>query len=326
MVSGLIYRLFDEMPAPGVPVIDLTAGASTVTDYSGRWRLPVPVGNNVRVRIVSSTEMIDVINFILLFPGTTEITYRVNSNCGASITDVREVSIMEGAVSRPNPPALPSDYVLSEATRNVVLPAPGGGNPGNLPWIGYFWLTAPNITVGICSSVDQATRTAAETAIDRWNESSQRGLAWRLIRNDEACSDGFTAPKLLITREQFSRYRFVLGRAAAKDLNGSDCKVDLNGTVCWASVVRVQVNPPGFDRLRADEQVATMLHEIGHALGLAHANGCGDSVMWFDTGCIWSPTQHPGMDDIASLNDLLGVTLQVLRPQPQPVPAPVAGP
>jgi hypothetical protein len=38
----------------------------------------------------------------------------------------------------------------------------------------------------------------------------------------------------------------------------------------------------------------TVLHEIGHARGLAHTRGCGDSVMGFDAGgCSGSPRRPP---------------------------------
>jgi hypothetical protein len=325
-LSGKFVRLSDDQPVSGVQVI-LLSGGSTSTDAAGAWRLPVSQTGMVKTRVITPVSVYDPATAIIfsgellyaaVIPaGTSEVTYRM-FGCSAELWDVSVVFRDEGPVGRPVPPPAPAGWSMSEATRTAVIPESFPGNPGNLPWLGGFWLTAPVVTLGICPGMDHGTQIAAEEAIQRWQAAADQGLAWKLIRDDAACDDSFRGPKMLIKRETVSSRRYILGRINMVDMDGQPCVPDLRGTTCWIGTVTVSLNPPGFDRLDRGEQMLTVLHEMGHALGLAHNRGCGDSVMWFDAGGCSNarPPDRPGLDDISSLNELLAATLKALRPTP----------
>ncbi len=315
-LSGGFLRLEDFEPAPNVTVL-LTSGGSTTSDANGVWRLGIQNTGTVKVRVITTIDLIEFEELLLIPAGTAELTYVVNTSCRWALTDFQVLFLNEGPVSRPPAPPLPAGFVPSDITRAAAIPEPSQtANAANIPWFGAFWLTAPVVPVGICGYVDAAARSAAEIAIQRWLDAATRGLAWTLVRNDDACIPDFAAPRLLIKQDQFSRSRAVLGRTTATDLDGKTCKFDLNGTTCWVGAATVTLNPPGFGRLNGERQVLTVMHEIGHALGLAHTRGCSESIMWFDAGgCGLSvlPPQGPSADDIASLNELLAVTLRALQ-------------
>lgn len=326
-LSGTTVRPSDRQPVSGVIVMLVIGGQSATTDGTGRWSLdpgdasratlrvtsPVPVSFFFSQRVRTADG--DIFQGLRLPAGTVEISLAMTQTCQILIEDVRQVTRTEGPVARPAPPPLPAGFTPSDATRAAAFPGASDGNAGNVPWLGYFWLTAPEIPVGVCGITDAATLTAAETAVQRWIDAAQRGLGWRIVRTDAACDSGFTQPRLLIKRELVDEDDNVLGETPALDLSGQECDVDLRGTTCWISTATVRLNPPGFDRLSDDQRVATVLHEMGHAFGLAHTRGCGDSIMWYNTRCDFAPTLFPGADDIASLNELLTVTLRALQSQ-----------
>lgn len=321
-LSGRYLSWSDDLPVSGIQIIHL-AGGSTSTDASGIWRLVISDNGLVKLRVITPVTVYnpsELLNYgvaAVVPAGTVEVTYRITGLCFVELYDIGVVYREEGPVSRPTPPPLPDGFRPSDATRAAVAPDSFPGNPANLPWLGGFWLSAPEVQVGICGPMDFGSQNAAEVAIQKWQEATAAGLAWKLVRNDAACEDSFTQPRLLIKRQLVSQRRFVLGRTILTDTSGADCTIDLRGSSCWIGAATVALNPPGFDRLPRDEQMITVLHEVGHALGLAHNRGCGDSLMWFDAGgCSGRSPDRPGIDDISSLNELLATTLKALRPAP----------
>jgi hypothetical protein len=323
-IDGIVVRLSDFEPASGVTLLLLGGGGSATTDTSGEFSLPVGPSSRTTLRVVTSTDVIvaTYTDYFVVEQGAADITFQVSSLCRFATVDFAQTSRVEGPVSRPNPPALPDGYKPSQETLDAKVPTASMGNAGNVPWIGYFWLTAPVVTVGVCDIFDYNTNIAVESAINRWETAAN--LGWKIVRNNDACKPDFPQPKLLIKREAVGRSRLVLGSTPATDMDGKECKVDLAGTICWVGTVTIKLNPAGFDRLSSTQQIATVLHEMGHAFGLAHTRGCGDSIMWYNTRrCESSPSLSPGNDDIASANDLLSETLRRLRPEaPMPPPMP----
>jgi hypothetical protein len=320
-IRGFFVRTTDEKPQSGVTVLALSLGTSTQSDASGFFSLDVGTARSVTLRAVAPTDVVfwDDVDAALVWQGSTDLTFAMSSICSPVLVDSRAVSRIEGPVSRPTPPAVPSGFMPAKATLEAKdPPLTGPGNGGNVPWIGYFWLTAPVVTAGVCDVLDAPTRSAADAAIQAWQNAL--GLGWQIVRNDDACKPDFPQPKLLITRDTERVSRFVLASTPAVDMDGKECTTDLSGSVCWVGTATIKINPGAFDHLPSGAQVHTILHEMGHALGLAHTRGCGDSVMWWDlTECPASPLTNPGSDDIASLNELLAATLPVLRaaaPQP----------
>ncbi|MBI2760292.1 MAG: hypothetical protein HYX51_02560 [Chloroflexi bacterium] len=305
-------------PAHDVTVTLADGGARTTIDARGRWSLDVGPRRNVVVRVRSESGVLDVTNrqgrrgSAAIPAGTAEVTYQLDAGCRASVVGV--VSVEPGSArGRPQPPPLPDGFRPSSATRAARAPAAGAGTAARVPWTGSFWLSAPSVTAGICNIADRATRDAAEAALRHWQDAE--GFGWQLRRDDAVCDENAPGPKMLILRETVDDDSF-LGKEWEDAFDTPDCDPDAEITNCWIEVAYVAANPPGFDQLGRDEKAATMIHEIGHGLGLAHATVCAETIMWSADDCERSNRPPPGADDVASLNELLAATLAVLQRAP----------
>jgi hypothetical protein len=187
------------------------------------------------------------------------------------------------------------------------------GSGAQVAWNGVFWPSAPALTAGLCGLDDAATRAAAEAALTRLGAATARGLGWQVVRDDAVCDEGATQPRLLITRAAVAADAGPAVRTTFTDVTGTACATGADGPACWAQVAAISVNPAGFDPLPAEEQATDLLRELAHALGLGEAAGCTDSLMAGADRCPDARAADLGPDDIASLNELLAVTLKALQ-------------
>jgi thermitase len=215
-------------------------------------------------------------------------------------------------VGRFVPPALPPGFVPSELVRNTVIPALTAGTASNVTWTGWFWLSAPTVTAGICETSDAATRAAAESALQRLTDAGARGLAWRIVRDDASCDAGFSQPRIVITRDLVGSDEGPALQTTMKDVSGGTCEPASGGPACWAGVAAIAVNPLAFDQLADDQKVTSLMRELARSFGLGQATTCGDSMMVTADRCPGA-SQDLGADDIASLNELLAATLKAMK-------------
>lgn len=325
-IARRYVRAINGQPAVGVTAFVPPGGTSTSIDEQGRIRLGVSRYPAV-FRVIFPEDVFDTteggftfrdgfsIPGIPFSAGTYDMYFRVYQGCYSELIAVREVRIQQVPESRPAAPPVPAGYIPSQATRDAQIPgAAPFGNAINVPWDGLYWLTAPVVTVGVCISDSVAAAGAAAFAIEQWKAAPS--FPWQIVRNDTACSDDFTEPKLLFKHATLIRSPFVGGGTYAVDADGKQCfSNEVRVSTCWVKTATVVLNAPGFDRAPSEEQTFIALHKMGHALGLDHAFACGDTVMYYTDLCRAAPTMRAGADDIASLTELLGATLRVLQSQ-----------
>jgi hypothetical protein len=210
------------------------------------------------------------------------------------------------------PPALPQGFAASAGTRSAQVTATSTGNAANVAWNGAFWLSAPNVPVGLCNVEDAATIAAATSALNRLAAATARGLGWQIARDDAACDSGFSQPRLLITRDTVPDDTSA-ARTGVKDITGASCDVAAGAVGCWVNSGTITLNAAAFDMLTEEQQALTVLREIARALGLSHSTACTDSLLISADRCPDATPADLGADDIASLNELLAAALKALN-------------
>ncbi len=175
-------------------------------------------------------------------------------------------------------------------------------NIDNVPWNGIWWDQPAAVRIGICSEMTRASATAVREGLAQWDDARRTlGLRAGLVADgDEAC-DPSGPPGIVVVEDEFDDPRVVAGTLPLDaDLNPVRCTA---ARPCWAVKVAIVINRPTLTRLPALDRANTMAHEIGHALGLAHALACnGGTIMWRDERCRY-PLSHLGVDDVGALNN-----------------------
>jgi hypothetical protein len=158
-----------------------------------------------------------------------------------------------------------------------------------------------------------SVRAAVDAALRLFAGAAARGLAWQIPHEDAACASTYTGPKLLITHETVSEDDAPAAMTVLRDITGAPCNLAPGTSGCWVHSGTITLSAGSFDQLSEEQQALTMLRELVHALGLSHAITCGESLLVSAEICPDARPADLGADDIASLNELLAVTLQVLR-------------
>jgi hypothetical protein len=172
-------------------------------------------------------------------------------------------------------------------------------DPLNVPWNGSFWTDMEPVPIGICAEVSAEAEEAIQAAYEQWYQANRiAGLRYDLVPDgDAAC--GLDRPGIGFLEGPISMPGAIAG-AFSRDANFNPCSTD---QPCYTFKSVVRIDPENFLKLSPRERANVLAHEIGHALGLGHAERCnGGTIMWFDTACRY-PLTHIGVDDIASLNE-----------------------
>ena len=171
-------------------------------------------------------------------------------------------------------------------------------DPDNVPLFPRYWDDLGSVLIAPCTELSDTTFNAAVRAVALWQATHDSGrLLAGLNADQEACRND--VPSIVIDEVFWEDQQTTAGGHVAIGWDGEPCSARPDERCrVYTSFVFLNLASP----LTEQEQIMTLAHEIGHALGLMHAQRCNGGTLMFDDLVCRFPERSIGVDDIAALN------------------------
>jgi hypothetical protein len=163
--------------------------------------------------------------------------------------------------------------------------------------IGWYWVSPNSLSFYVDSqTITEGYETHAAFGGTAWNPSSKV----QMNRSYSSTNDGY---KTRFTSTNDTDIGNYYAKAATYKSDGSACSP---GYYCKAYKGIVTINDEDFEDIGTDLRKETMIHEIGHILGLAHEDYIRPAVMISGSELTggWCYCLNPQTDDYNGINAL----------------------